>query len=120
LRVEVTPQSTEFSLCEQILHEMELRGMQHMYLVTLSGRRSAERSFLTDSMAEIIRSRGGILIELTDETVPDFDLDLIKKEHKEDFVGRIIRRLEVTGATDDAELADKALLYGLQALMLQK
>ena len=88
-----------------------------MYLVTLTGKRAGEFRFRTESMMEALERRGGYVVELNDATVPEISVPELEKEHGDDFVGRYIRTLL---KEDDRELAEKALEYGLSALLVNE
>lgn len=110
---EVTPGSTELSVCEELMTEIKKRGLQHFYLVTLCGSRSEDLYFDTGQMQQTIQSRGGRIAELQDKTVPDISLEKIKKEQKDTLAGRFIERME---KIEEEELRRLALNYGIQAL----
>jgi len=84
-----------------------------MYLVTLSGIRSRERIWNLDIMREILWKLGGYIIELTDDTTPDFSIEALKREQKDTLVGRFIIEME----KEKTELGELAMQYGLQALL---
>lgn len=117
LSVEVTPQTTELSLCDMLWAVICERGMQNMYLVTLTGKRARELSFDTEMIMKRVWERGGYLIEMTDESSPDFPIEEMLKEHRGDFVGKYIGRLL---KEEDTETAKKAIEYGLQALLAEE
>lgn len=114
LEQKVTPQSTELSLCEELLAAMANRGMQHMYLVTLIGTRARELVLQPESLLQMIRNRGANMIELRDETMPDFPLEQLREEQQDTLVGRF---MECMDGVEDEELRNLALQYGLQALL---
>ncbi len=114
LHVEITPETTELSLCEAVLESMMKRGLQHMYLITLAGTRAKELVFREESIRETIAARGGFIVEWKDTTRPDFSLEELKKEHGNDFIGRFLERMQ---EEPDKELAEKAVEYGLQSLL---
>lgn len=116
LEIEVCPESTELSLCEQIFSAMTEYGIRHMYLVTLTGKRAGEWLLRTENMMEVLERRGGFVVELNDATVPDFSVEALAKEHGDDFVGRYIWTLS---EEEDRELAEKALEYGINALLMK-
>jgi len=83
-------------------------------LVTLQGKRQPGYYFRTDVMTELLRDRGGILIDMADETAPDFQVEEVLEEHRNDFIGAYIGQIL---KHEDKELAKKAAEYGLQALL---
>ena len=52
-----------------------------------------------------------------DETSPDFSVEELLKEHKDDFIGRYIERLM---EEENKEVSKKAIEYGLQALLVKE
>ena len=109
-----TEQSTELSLCGELLAIMCDRGMQHMYLVTLVGTRAREVVWNLEAIETTVRNRGGNLVQLIDRTVPDIPLERIREEQKDTLLGRFIERME---AVEDTELGRLGMQYGLQALL---
>ena len=114
LSLTVTPSSTEFSVCESLLQSIQNRGKQHMYLVTLRGTRAKELVWDLDAIREAVWNRGGLVVELREETEPDFSLSELKEEHRGTLVGRFVERMETE---ENREIAGMALQYGLQALL---
>ena len=54
----------------------------------------------------------GQISDITDRTVPSFDIDRLLEEHSHDLISHYIRKL--SGGT---EAEKKALFYGLAALL---
>lgn len=114
IELAVTGQSTELSVCESLLSAIQEQGIQHMYLVTLTGTRARELWWDLEAIAASIRSWGGNIVDLKDRTMPDIPLERIREEQKDTLLGRFIERME---AVEDEKLGKKALQYGLQALL---
>lgn len=114
LTIEVTTNTTELSLCEDIFGQMKQLGLQHMYLVRLTGIRAGEQLWQESVIKEMVQHRGGILIEIKDETVPDFSIAYGKEKDGQTLIGRFIDAME---AMEDKELGKLALGYGLQAML---
>lgn len=114
LEFEVTVESTELSLCSELFSTMRDRGLMHMYLVTLTGIRAREVVWNTESILAVLNKRGANVIDLNDETMPDFRIDRLREEQEDTLVGRFIRQMD---EIEDRELGDMALQYGLQALL---
>jgi len=117
LEVEVLPEATEFSVEEAAYHQMMECGLQHMYLLSFTGKRAKEMALRTDIIRETLLRRGCHVIETEDVTSPDFSVDDLLGEHGDDFIGKYIRTLS---QEKDAKLAAKATEYGLQALLLKE
>lgn len=114
LQHEVTAETTELSLCNELMTAMQEQGLCHMYLITLTGMRAREVIWEEEAIASGLNSRGANVIEIKDETVPDFCVEQLRTEQKDTLVGRFIRRMD---EEEDRELAQMALQYGLQALL---
>lgn len=112
--VAVTTESTELSLCEDLLARLRQQGLQHLYLVTLSGKRAREVVWNLDAILTVVRNRGGNVIEMTDETVPDFSVERLREEQQDTLIGRFIERMD---EVEDETTRRLALQYGLQALL---
>ena len=110
----VTAETTELSLCSELLAAMQEKGLCHMYLVTLTGTRAREIVWEEEMLASRLINLGANVIEIKDETVPDFPVEQLRMEHRDTLVGRFIRRMD---EEEDRELAQMALQYGLQALL---
>lgn len=111
---EVTPQTTELSLCSELAATMEKQGLQHLYLVTLCGTRARELVFELEEITRRIQSQGGIIVELQDKTAPDISFQELRKEQQNTLMGRFMERMDTI---EDEELRRLALHYGIQALL---
>lgn len=110
----VTADTTELSLCSDLFALLRERGLQHMYLITLTGVRAREVVWNLESIPAALAKYGANVIELMDETVPDFQIERLREQEQDTLVGRFINRLD---AVEDEELKSLALQYGLQALL---
>ena len=108
----VTAETTELSLCNELFALLRKQGLQHMYLITLTGTRAPEVRWNLESIAEVLMKYGANIIELTDETVPDFQIERLREQ--DTLVGRFINRMD---EVKDEKLKKLALQYGLQALL---
>jgi len=113
LSLEVTPMDTELSVCEALLEKMRRTGLQHMYLVTLTGTRTRESMWDLAAIQDRICGQDGLLIEITDKTVMDFPIEKLMQEQKGTLVGRFMEEME----KEEGENGRLALMYGLQALL---
>lgn len=114
LELEITTGTTELSLCSELLKRMQSQGLRHMYLVTLRGIRAQEVVWNTEAIWSVLSKQGANIVELKDETVPDFNIGKLREEQQETLVGRFIERMETL---EDRELGRMAMQYGLQALL---
>lgn len=109
----VTADATELSLCSGLFAMLRERGLQHMYLITLTGTRAQEVLWNTESIMEVLTGYGANIIELNDETMPDFRIERLREQERDNLVGRFINRMD---NVEDEKLKSLALQYGLQAL----
>ena len=107
----VTAETTEMSLCSDLFALLRERGLQHMYLITLTGTRAPEVRWNLESIASVLTKYGAHIIEVTDETMPDFQIEYLREQ--DTLVGRFINRMN---EVEDEKLKKLALQYGLQAL----
>ncbi len=106
----VTPQDTNGSLLDKARSIMKERGMQHIYSYTIQGIRDEMIRF----DREAIRALGNVL-EVEDQSVPDYDFDALYLENKDNIIGMFIQRIREN--TNQDEVARKALYYGIEALL---
>ncbi|MGN0504940.1 MAG: exonuclease SbcCD subunit D [Lachnospiraceae bacterium] len=114
LNVPVTPEMTELAVADSIRKRQEELGRQHMYQVVLTGRRARELTFSPEAFFQ-----SGFVVEVQDETVPDFDIPALKEQNADNLIGRFIREIAETEETSvqGQVLKERALQYGLQALL---
>ncbi len=117
LEFPVTAETTEFSLCGGLFAALRERGLQHMYLITLAGTRAQEVVWDLDSISAALAGQGANIIELEDETVPDFQADILREQEPDSLVGRFIRCMD---EVENEKLKKLALQYGLQALLVRE
>jgi len=109
LVVHVTPATTERELTDRIAEEIRRRGQDHIYRFRLRGMRDPDITF----DLEVLTHRLPV-IEIIDETEPQYDFSRLFAEHPSDMIGFYIRALQ----KEDASPAEKkALFYGIDALL---
>lgn len=114
LSLESTGGMTDFAMREQIARAIAQYGQQHIYKITLTGLRDAQIHFQTEDYAEL-----GNILEVRDQTEPDYNFEELYRQHQNDVVGRYIGKLLPDGAEEEAApIRKKALYYGLRALHL--
>ncbi len=106
----VNAQDTNGSLLDQARNKMMEQGLEHIYSFTIQGFRDELIRFDKDA----IRALGNVL-EVTDQSVPDYDFDTLYLENQDNIIGMFIRRIRES--TDQDEIARKALYYGMEALL---
>lgn len=110
LEVTVTPEDTNGSLTGRIRQMLTEGGKNNLYRITLSGTRDEH---LEPDLAAIAGL--GLVTEVSDETLPEYDFDAIRAANHDNLIGMFIDRILESEKQD--EVTKKALYYGLLALM---
>lgn len=113
LSIDVTKESTNLSIQENIRDTILSTGSQHLYQVTLKGVRDPELLLETQTIYTL-----GNIVEVIDEVLPDYNFEVLYQENKDNIIGSYINKIR--NSSDDAELCEKALYYGIQALLNTK
>lgn len=106
----VSPQDTNGSLLDRARSKMKELGMQNIYTFIIQGIRDEMIHF----DKEAIRALGCVL-EVEDQSVPDYDFDALYLENKDNIIGMFIQKIREN--TNQDEVARKALYYGIEALL---
>jgi DNA repair exonuclease SbcCD nuclease subunit len=109
----VTRDTTNGSLQDQARDVMKECGTDHIYSFTIQGVRDETIHF----DKEALRGLGNVL-EIEDQSVPDYDFDALYKENSDNVIGMFIRKIRESAGQD--EIARKALYYGIEALLNAK
>ena len=113
VRIPVTSDSTNFSIKEKIGITLNQEGQQNMFLICLEGRRDPDIRIDTNAIYEY-----GNIVEVMDLVLPDYDFDKLYHENKDNLIGTYISRIR--NQAEDSELTQKALYYGIEALLNTK
>lgn len=106
----VNQDSTNGSLQDQAREAMCSNGDQHIYSFLIQGVRDETLHF----DKEAVKALGNVL-EVEDESVPDYDFDALYQENADNMIGMFIRKIRENARQD--EVAKKALYYGIEALL---
>ncbi len=110
LTVTVNQDTTNGALVDQIKDMIRKEGDNHIYQINIEGFRDEDIRFDKTAIYPL-----GNILEVTDESVPDYDFDTLFRENSDNIIGLFIKRIR------DAEKQDtisrKALYYGTQALL---
>ena len=82
LDLPVTAQDTNASLTGYIKREMETLGLNHLYRISFNGFRDPVLTIDTNSIYNL-----GNIVEVEDETVPDYDFDTLMEENRNNIIG---------------------------------
>ena len=110
--LQVAAYSTRSSLLSRAKKYVKEHGEQHIYRITLNGFRDPDMDF-----SHMDFSSAGNVIEVRDETEPEYDFQEMKKKYAGTVIGCYLEKfpLEVPGLM--TEVQRKALYYGVQALL---
>ncbi len=112
LPLEVTDADTTFSLRDKLEKKIEERGWQHIYRVILQGKREPQIHFDKEKLMEF-----GMVLEVEDQTMPAFHLEELKRKYAGQMIGRYIESFE---GHERSQIEEKALQYGLEALLTRE
>ena len=117
----VTPETTGMVLADQIRQAVARKGLNHIYKITLAGRRDPDITFSRSALDPSWR-----VLEFHDTTEPDYHFDQLAREHTDDLIGAYIRAFQAeqeespsgpASSSREEEVRDKALYYGTKALL---
>jgi len=109
LVVNVTPSTTNAELMARISDEIRRRGIGHIYRFRLRGMRDPDIVFELETLEHRLQ-----VIEIIDESEPQYDFSRLFAEHPSDMIGFYIRALQ---REDMTQVEKKALFYGIDALL---
>jgi exonuclease SbcD len=106
----VDQETTNGSLTDLIRSRIAELGEHNIYSFVIQGIRDESIHF----DKEALRSLGNLL-EIEDQSVPDYDFDALCRENPDNVIGMFIQKIRENAARD--EIARKALYYGIEALL---
>ncbi len=109
----VKQDTTNGSLLDQTREIIQENGGNNIYSFTIQGVRDEAIRF----DKEAVRALGNVL-EIEDQSVPDYDFDALYQENADNVIGMFIKKIRETSQQD--EIARKALYYGIEALLNAK
>ena len=113
VKLVLTPSSTEGALCRKVQEVVNLYGRQNLYRLLLEGEYDPEAPLQLDRLPGL-----GNIVEVTDDSVPHYDLVQLAQEHRHDIIGMYLQSFgDLEGLS---EVQKKALYYGITALMGRK
>lgn len=112
LVVSVTPATTNLELSQLIGDEIRKRGAANIYRFRIRGMRDPDTEFDLDFL-----SGQWNIVEIIDETEPQYDFHALFAEHPSDMIGFYIHTLL---KDDMSPVEKKALYYGIHALLMTK
>lgn len=109
LVIHVTPATTNGELCTRISDEAARRGLEHIYRFRIRGKRDPDIQFDLSPLERRMQ-----VIEIIDESEPEYDFSRLFAEHPGDMIGFYIRTLQ---KEEMSAIEKKALYYGIDALL---
>lgn len=113
LELPIHPGMTNGALSDVIRDRIKEYGKDNIYLLTFIGVRDADILFRKEDFKKL-----GNVIEVTDDTVPDYDFESLYRENQDNIIGLYIKRIKES--TGKEEVLNKALYYGMEALLRAK
>ncbi len=111
LNIRLTPKTTQRGLTESIRKELIRRGKKNIYRLRLTGSRDPEEDLGLNELKEEFR-----INEISDESVPEYDLAGLFREHSQDMIGFYISSI-MTDKHEMSEIEKKAMFHGIEALL---
>lgn len=105
--------TTNEALLDASAKKIKEKGSNHIYKLILTGIRAEEIHFDRNRFMQL-----GNVIEVVDQTVPDYDFNELYEENKNNLIGMYIDHICNSGEED--EIIRKALYYGIEALLNTK
>jgi len=109
LSITANPETTNGALADMIKDKIIEEGIKNIYKIHIEGFRDENIRF----DKEAIYSLGNIL-EVSDESVPDYDFDTLYRENADNLIGMFIKKIR---ENSQDETAKKALYYGMESLL---
>lgn len=113
LEIYITPDMTQEEVCTFVQAEIRKCGEKNIYRVHLVGYRDVNINFDEEAIKFLAN-----IIEVLDDTVPDYDFEQLKVENQENIIGLYIDKIHESSTEE--EIRQKALYYGLEALLNAK
>ena len=109
LAINITPSTTNTELDLRISQEIDKRGRQILYRFRDCGMRDPDLTFDFENLKTKYR-----VVEVLDETEPQYDFGALLAEHPGDMIGFYIQTLQ---KPEMSPVEKKALYYGISALL---
>lgn len=112
-KIKITADTTITSLRGTVTRIISEKGSHNIYSLTLIGKRAGDLYVTLQDISDL-----GNIIELVDESTPDYDTDSLRREHRDDLIDKFIGALSDNGDISGLDDTRKnALYYGLDALL---
>lgn len=112
LQISVTKDTTNAELLNLISNEINRRGTENIYRLRITGMHDPDIEFDLTPLDRKYR-----VVEISDESEPQYDFAALFREHPSDMIGFYIRALQHDETTEMSAVEKKALYYGINALL---
>lgn len=114
LELESSTGTTSFAMQEQLEEAIKKNGEENIYRIRIKGFRNPEVRWNIQSWMAM-----GYILDITDNSRPDYDLEEIYRIHKDDIIGRYMEKLlsDESQEAPQQSVRMRAVYYGIHALM---
>lgn len=106
----ITPDTTNGALLDQTAEVIKKNGEKNIYTFCIRGLRDEAIRFDKQEIFAL-----GNVLEVVDESVPDYDFDALYRENADNMIGMFIQKIRESEKQD--AITTKALYYGIEALL---
>ncbi|NLL72191.1 MAG: DNA repair exonuclease [Clostridiales bacterium] len=110
LIITIDQDTTQGALEDIIKVNIKEQGEKNIYRIAIEGYRDEKIHFDRESLLSL-----GNIIEVIDNSHPDYDFDGLYKENRDNMIGMFIKSIRESDQQD--EISKKALYYGIEALL---
>lgn len=110
ISLKIDQDTTNGSLLDQAREVIRDNGATHIYSFCIQGIRDEMIHFDKEALKNL-----GNVYEVEDQSVPDYDFDILYRENADNMIGMFIQKIRENANQD--EVAKKALYYGIEALL---
>ena len=116
LTVEQRPDQAFWQLRSTIREQARQQGLENFYSIRLEGQRSLEHPLDLELLRQELLG-DGVLCQLEDHSQPDYDLELLLEENRNNLLGTFLQSFEGKALSETEDLARR---LGLEALLQEK
>lgn len=108
--ITVDQDMTMGALADRIKESVQKQGAHNIYQIYIRGFRDENIHFDKEAIYPL-----GHIIDVIDESHPDYDFDFLYRENSDNMIGMFIKQIKESKNQD--EINKKALYYGIEALL---
>ena len=110
LEFNIHPGITNGALLDLVQDKIRENGSNNIYLLRFTGIRDTDIIFHEEDFIRL-----GNILEVIDDTVPDYDFEALSQANQDNIIGFYIQGIKER--TNQDEVGKKALYYGIEALL---